>query len=59
MESCIRSALISTKSPIVCVPAITARAESSMQVAMPTAKMAVWPKLSQASEVQMRIAAFW
>ncbi len=57
IDSCISNALISTNSPIVCVPAITARADSTMQAAMPAEKIKVWPKFSQASEVQVRTAA--
>ena len=48
---------MSTKSPIVCSPRITARPDITMQTVMPMVKMTIWPMLSQASEVQMRIAA--
>ena len=57
IESCISSALISTKSPIVCSPRMTAAPDITMQMVMPVVKMTIWPILSQASEVQMRIAA--
>ena len=51
------SALISTKSPIVCSPRITATPDMTMQTVMPMVKMTIWPIFSQASEVQIRIAA--
>jgi hypothetical protein len=57
IESCISSALISTKSPIVCSPRITAAPDITMQTVMPVVKMIVWPILSQESDVQMRTAA--
>ena len=56
-ESCISRALIRTKSPIVCSPRITAAPDITMQTVMPMVKITTWPKFSQASDVQMRIAA--
>ena len=50
-------ALTKTKSPIVCVPAITSRADSHMTIVMPTPKITPWPKFSQPSEVQVLVAA--
>jgi hypothetical protein len=52
-----RRALISTKSPIVCSPRITAAPDITMQMVMPMVKMTIWPIFSQASDVQMRTAA--
>ncbi len=56
--SCISSALISTKSPMVCSPRITAVPDMTMHTVMPVVKMTIWPTFSQASEVQIWIAAF-
>ncbi len=57
-ESCISMALTKTKSPIVCVPAMTSRADSHMMMVMPMPKMTPWPKFSQPSETQVMVAAF-
>ena len=57
IESCIRSALISTKSPMVCSPRITAEPDIAMHTVFPMVKMTIWPMLSQAIDVQMRTAA--
>ena len=48
---------MSTKSPMVCSPCITAMPDMTMQIVMPAVKMTTWPMFSQASDVQMRIAA--
>ena len=57
IESCIRNMLMSTKSPMVCVPSATASADMTMQMPMPTEKMTPWPKFNQPSEVQVLVAA--
>ncbi|MNH98481.1 hypothetical protein D3C73_512030 [compost metagenome] len=57
-ESCIKSALTKTKSPIVCSPRCTASADMIMITAWPRPKITPWPKLSQPSEVQTCVAAF-
>ena len=51
------SALISTKSPIVCWPAMMARADIAMQIAMPVPKIAACPRFSPASVIQVFTAA--
>ena len=57
-ESCISMALTKTKSPMVWVPAITSRADSTMTIVMPMPKITPCPKFSQPSEVQVSVAAF-
>ena len=57
IDSCSSKALIMTKSPMVWVPAITARADITIQIAVPPPRMTAWPKFSQASDVQVRVAA--
>ncbi len=56
-ESCMSMALMKTKSPTVCVPAMTSRADIHMAIVMPTPKISPWPKFSQPSEVQVLVAA--
>ena len=56
-DSCISIALTKTKSPTVCVPATTSRADSHMTMVMPRPKITPWPKFSQPSEVQVLVAA--
>jgi len=39
------------------VPRVTSSADITMTTAVPRPKMTPWPKFSQPSEVQMRVAA--
>ena len=56
--SCISMALTKTKSPIVCVPAMTSRADRTITTVMPPPKITPWPKFSQPSDTQVFVAAF-
>ncbi len=43
---------------MVCSPRMTAAPDMTMQMVMPVVKMTIWPMLSQASDVQIWVAAF-
>jgi hypothetical protein len=57
IDNCISIALMKTKSPSVCSPVCTARADIAIMASMPMPKISPWPKFSQPSEVQTLVAA--